>query len=245
MVNVSWNYADISRMIDHSLLRPETTLEAFETGCRLAAAYQTGSVCIQPHYLARCTELLSGSGVKSSTVIGFPHGGHRTAVKVAEARQAIADGGEELDVVCNISRVVSGDWDYVRSDLEAVIELAHAAHAKVKVIFENCYLNAPQKIRLCEICTELRADWVKTSTGYGSSGSTLEDLRLMRQYSGPDVQVKAAGGIRDLDALLACRELGVTRVGASATQAMLDECRRRLQLPPLEFVATVAAPAGY
>lgn len=242
---MNYQYADISRMIDHSLLRPETTLDAFEVGCRLAVAYQAGSVCIQPHYLSRCAELLAGSGVKASTVIGFPHGGHRTAVKVAESRQAIADGGEELDLVCNISRVVSGDWDYVRSDLQAVIELTHAANAKVKVIFENCYLNTAQKIRLCEICTELQADWVKTSTGYGSSGATMEDLQLMRQHSGAAVQVKAAGGVRDLDALLACREIGVTRIGASATQTILDDCRRRLQLPPIAFNATVATPMGY
>ncbi|MFM7055903.1 MAG: deoxyribose-phosphate aldolase [Planctomycetota bacterium] len=235
---MAYSYPDISRMIDHSLLRPETTLHAFELGCRLAVAYQAGSVCIQPHYLARCAEILQGSGVRASTVIGFPHGGHRTSVKVAEARQALMDGGEELDLVCNISRVVSGDWDTVRNDLSAVIEVTHAAGQKVKVIFENCYLNTAQKIRLCELCTELQADWVKTSTGYGSSGATMEDLQLMRMHSGPNVQVKAAGGVRDLDSLLRCRELGVTRIGASATQAMLDECRRRLQLPPVSFVAT-------
>ena len=241
---MEYSYNDISRMIDHSLLRPDTTLEAFETGCRLAVAYQAGSVCIQPHYLKRCAEILQGSGVRASTVIGFPHGGHCTSVKVAEARQALLDGGEELDLVCNISRVVSGDWDTVRDDLQAVIEVTHAVGQKVKVIFENCYLNTDQKVRLCEICTELRADWVKTSTGYGSSGATLEDLQLMRTHSGPQVQVKAAGGVRDLDTLLRCRELGVSRIGASATQAMLDECRRRLQLPPISFTAVVSSQ-GY
>lgn len=241
---MEYSYNDISRMIDHSLLRPDTTLEAFETGCRLAVAYQAGSVCIQPHYLKRCAEILQGSGVRASTVIGFPHGGHRTSVKVAEARQALLDGGEELDLVCNISRVVSADWDTVRDDLQAVIEVTHAAGQKVKVIFENCYLNKDQKVRLCELCTELQADWVKTSTGYGSSGATLEDLQLMRTHSGPQVQVKAAGGVRDLDTLLRCRELGVTRIGASATQAMLDECRRRLQLPPISFTAVVSSQ-GY
>ncbi len=241
---MTYSYHDISRMIDHSLLRPDTTLEAFEIGCQLALAYQTGSVCIQPHYLSRCAEILCGSGVRASTVIGFPHGGHRTSVKVAEARQALEDGGEELDLVCNISRAVSGDWETVRDDLKAVIDVTHAAGQKVKVIFENCFLNTAQKIRLCEICTELQADWVKTSTGYGSSGATLEDLQLMRTHSGPNVQVKAAGGIRDLDSLLRCRELGVTRIGASATQAMLDDCRRRLLLPPVSF--TASAPShGY
>lgn len=242
---MEYSYNDISRMIDHSLLRPETTLDAFEIGCQLAVAYQAGSVCIQPHYLARCAEILRGSGVRASTVIGFPHGGHRTSVKVAEARQALADGGEELDLVCNISRVVSGDWDYVRADLQAVIEVTHAAAQKVKVIFENCFLNTAQKIRLCEICTELRADWVKTSTGYGTGGATLDDLRLMRAHSGADVQVKAAGGVRDLDTLLQCRELGVSRIGASATQAMLDECRRRLQLPAVDFRGHALPQLGY
>jgi len=240
----NYDYHQISRMIDHSLLRPASTIDEFEQGCRLAVTYQTGSVCIQPHYLARCAELLKESGVHPSTVIGFPHGGHSTSVKVAEARQALLDGGEELDLVCNISRVVSGDWDYVTTDLRAVIELTHDAGQKVKVIFENCYLTDAQKIRLCEICTELQADWVKTSTGYGTSGSTFADLQLMRQSSGPAVQIKAAGGIRDLDGVLKCRELGISRVGASATQAILDECRRRLNLPALAVTGPVTS-AGY
>ena len=241
---MDYTYEDISRMIDHSLLKPSLTFVDFETGCRMAIVYQAGSVCIQPHYLKRCAEILKDSGVKASTVIGFPHGGHCTATKVAEARQALADGGEELDLVCNISRVLSGDWDYVKADLKAVIEVTHAAGQKVKVIFENCYLNDDQKIRLCEICTELKADWVKTSTGYGTGGATMEDLRLMRKHSGPAVQVKAAGGVRDMDALLQCREIGVTRIGASVTQAMLDECRLRLKLAPIHFDAN-AVTDGY
>jgi deoxyribose-phosphate aldolase len=230
-----FTYEDISRMIDHSLLKPSLTIHDFELGCRLAAVYKAGSVCIQPHYLKRCAEILRGSGCRASTVIGFPHGGHVTSVKVAEARQALADGGEELDLVCNISRVVSGDWDSVRADLAAVIEVTHAAGQKVKVIFENCYLTDAQKIRLCEICSELQADWVKTSTGYGTGGATMDDLRLMRKHSAPVVQVKAAGGVRDLDALLQCREIGVSRIGASATQSMLDDCRKRLGLEPILF----------
>ena len=237
-------YERISRMIDHSLLKPNTLVSEFEAGCHMAARYRTGSVCIQPHYLRRCVEILEGSGVQASTVIGFPHGGHRTSVKVAEAEQALADGAQELDLVCNISRAVSGDWEFVKTDLAAVIDLTHAAGQKVKVIFENCYLTDEQKIRLCEICTELKADWVKTSTGYGSHGATMDDLRLMRKYSGASVQVKAAGGIRDLAALLKCREIGVTRVGASATQSILDEHRRQLQLPPILTGATTAGD-GY
>ncbi|MFN7994855.1 MAG: deoxyribose-phosphate aldolase [Bryobacteraceae bacterium] len=226
---MEYTYQDIAKMIDHSLLNPTLTVDDFERGIRLATDYDVASVCIVPYYLKRCAELLRGSAVKASTTIGFPHGCHTTAIKLAEARQALADGCEELDMVVNISKVLSGDWDYVRADLAAVIEAAHAAGQKVKVIFENCYLADAQKIRLCEICGELRADWVKTSTGYGTGGATLEDLALMRRHSPAYVQVKAAGGIRDLDALLKVRELGVTRVGATRTASMLNECRRRLE----------------
>ena len=191
--------------------------------------YDVASVCIMPYYLKRCAEILAGQRrVKASTTIGFPHGGHTTAIKVAEAQQALADGGEELDMVVNISKVLSGDWDYVRADIGAVIDVTHAAGQKVKVIFENCYLNDEQKITLCEICGELSADWVKTSTGYGTGGATLEDLKLMRQHSPAHVQVKAAGGVRTLDALLEVRALGVTRCGATRTAEILDECRKRL-----------------
>ncbi|MBM3502121.1 MAG: deoxyribose-phosphate aldolase, partial [Armatimonadetes bacterium] len=168
------------------------------------------------------------TGVKASTTVGFPHGGHTTAVKLAEARQALEDGGEELDMVINISQALSGNWDHVRADIAAVVGAAHEAGQKAKVIFENCYLTDEQKIRLCEICGELGADWVKTSTGYGAGGATVEDVRLMRAHSPAHVQVKAAGGVRTLDGLLEMRALGVTRVGASRTQEMLDECRRRL-----------------
>jgi deoxyribose-phosphate aldolase len=188
-----------------------------------------------PYYLGRCSEKLTGTRVKSSTTIGFPHGGNTTAIKVAEAERALADGGEELDMVVNISKVLSGDWDYVRNDLKAVIDVTHQAEQKVKVIFENCYLNDDQKIRLCEICSELNADWVKTSTGYGSGGATHDDLKLMREHAAVHVQVKAAGGVRDLDALIAVKELGVTRSGATRTQEMMDECRKRLGMTQVQF----------
>ncbi|MBE3133945.1 MAG: deoxyribose-phosphate aldolase [Acidobacteria bacterium] len=225
---MDYTYADVAKMIDHSLLNPALTVEELEQGCRVALDYDTASVCILPYYLKRCAEILKGSDVRASTTIGFPHGGHTTAVKRAEARQAIADGGEELDMVVNISKVRSGDWDYVRADIGAVVEAAHDAGRKVKVIFENCYLDDAQKIRLCQICGDLRADWVKTSTGYGTGGATHEDLKLMRRHAPAHVQVKAAGGVRDLDALLAVRALGVTRAGATRTRDILDECRRRL-----------------
>jgi deoxyribose-phosphate aldolase len=225
---MDYTYSDVAKMIDHSLLNPVLTTPELEKGCRLAVEYDVGSVCIMPYYLKRCAEILQGSTVRASTTIGFPHGGHTTAVKVAETEQALADGGQELDMVVNISKVLSGDWDYVRADIAAVIHLTHQHGQKVKVIFENCYLNNDQKIKLCEICGQLGADWVKTSTGYGTGGATNEDLMLMRQHAPKNVQVKAAGGVRDLDRLLEVRALGVTRVGATRTAEMLDECKRRL-----------------
>ena len=233
-----FTYEDVAKMIDHSLLNPTLSIDDLQAGIELALAYDVASVCIMPYFMKRCANLLAGSAVKASTTIGFPHGGHTTAIKRAEAVQAIDDGCEELDMVVNISQVLSGDWDYVRQDIAAVIEVAHGAGQKVKVIFENCYLNDDQKTRLCQICTELQADWVKTSSGYGTGGATHEDLRLMRENSGPQVQVKAAGGVRDLDALLAVRELGVTRCGASRTSEMMDDARQRLGLSAIKLTAT-------
>jgi len=214
-------------MIDHSLLNPALTADQLERGIQIALKHEVASVCIMPFYLKRCSELLKGSGVQASTTIGFPHGGHSTSVKISETKQALADGGQELDVVINISQVISGNWDYVRSEIAAITELIHGANEKVKIIFENCYLNDTQKIRLCEICGELQTDWVKTSTGYGISGATPEDIQLMRKHSPRFVQVKAAGGIRDLDAVLMFRGLGANRIGCSRTAEIMEECKLR------------------
>lgn len=241
---MDYTYTDISKMIDHSLLQPMLDVSTLNAGIQLAVAYDAASVCIMPYYLKRCAELMADSTVKPSTVIGFPHGGHTTAIKAKEAEQAVADGCEELDMVVNISKVLSGDWDYVKADVKAVIDVAHAAGQKVKVIFENCYLTDEHKVRLCEICSELKADWVKTSTGYGTGGATIEDLTLMRKHAADHVQVKAAGGVRDFDKLLQVRALGVSRIGASATKPILDLCRERLGLPPI--TVTDAGPvSGY
>tara|TARA_R110002095_G_scaffold115506_7_gene100792 strand:+ start:1638 stop:2336 length:699 start_codon:yes stop_codon:yes gene_type:complete len=229
---MEFTYLDIAKMIDHSLLKPTLTTEDLEAGCQLALAYDVASVCIMPFYLKRCAELLAGSTVKASTTIGFPHGGHTTCVKQAEAERAIADGCEELDMVVNISHVLSGDWKLVADEIELITGITHQAGQKIKVIFENCYLSEKQKIELCRICAGLGVDWVKTSTGYGTGGATLEDLKLMRIESPDNVQVKAAGGIRTLDQLLEVRAIGVSRVGASATQTILDTCRERLGLSP-------------
>jgi deoxyribose-phosphate aldolase len=224
----SYTYADIAKMIDHSLLNPTLSERDLEAGCRLAVDYDVATVCVMPYFLPRAVDLLRGSAVGPGTTVGFPHGGHTTETKLAEARQALDAGATELDMVVNVSKVRGGDWAYVRAEIAALTELTHARGARIKVIFENCHLDDPMKIALCHICGELDVDWVKTSTGYGGGGATIEDLKLMRRETPAHIQVKAAGGIRDLDALLAVRELGVTRLGASATKAMLDEVKRRL-----------------
>ena len=240
-----FDYPSIAKMIDHSLLNPSLTTSELEDGCLLAVRYDVASVCILPYTLARCAEILADSTVKASTTIGFPHGGHSTATKLTEVQQALEDGGQELDAVINISKARSGDWRYVRDELLALTEMVHSGGAKIKVIFENAYLDDSAKIRLCQICGEIGADWVKTSTGYAPSGATLPDLQLMRKHSPASVQVKAAGGIRDLDALLAVRAIGVSRVGATRTESMLEDCRRRLGLEPITQVVTQPAPVGY
>jgi deoxyribose-phosphate aldolase len=225
---MDYTYLDIAKMIDHSLLNPVLTDEELEGGCRLARKYDVASACVKPYFLKRCAELLAGSSVAASTVLGFPHGGNTTAVKVAEAEAALRDGGAELDMVVNIGKVLSQDWDYVREDIRAVVDVTHAGGGIVKVIFENCYLQDSHKIRLCEICAEVGANFVKTSTGYGTGGATVADLKLMRKHSPPHIRVKAAGGVRTLDALLEVRAIGVSRSGATRTAEMLDECKRRI-----------------
>ncbi|VTS06519.1 deoxyribose-phosphate aldolase [Tuwongella immobilis] len=222
--------ADLAKMFDHSLLQPVMTDADLEAGCAVAREYGVASVCIKPYAVKAAVQWLAGSGVIVGTVIGFPHGGHLTSIKVAEAEAAMADGATELDMVVNIGKVLSGDWDFVAADIAAVVKVAHANGAKVKVIFENCFLKDEHKEKLCEICGQLNVDWVKTSTGYGVDGATDHDLQLMRRCSPPHVQVKAAGGVRTYERLLAVRAMGVTRVGATATKAILDECKRNLGL---------------
>ncbi len=224
-----YTYSEIAKMIDHSLLQPVLTDAELEQGCGLARAYDVASVCIKPYAVRLAARLLTGSTVVVGTTIGFPHGGHATVIKAAEAEQALRDGAREVDMVVNIGKVLSKEWRAVAEDIRAVVEAAHRGQALVKVIFENCYLADEHKEQLCRICGEVGADYVKTSTGYGSSGALDEDLRLMRRCSPPHVKVKAAGGVRTLDRLLAVRALGVSRVGATATQAILDECKTRFE----------------
>jgi deoxyribose-phosphate aldolase len=223
------SYAALAKMLDHSLLQQTLTDADLDAGCRLAREYNVASVCIKPYAVKRAAQLLAGSTVAVGTTIGFPHGGHLTAVKVYEAQQAMADGARELDMVVNIGKVLSRDWAFVADDVRAVVEAAHKGGALVKVIFENCFLADEHKEQLCRICGEVGADFVKTSTGYGSTGATDEDLKLMRRCSPPHVQVKAAGGVRTYERLLAVRALGVTRVGATATKAILDACKAALK----------------
>jgi deoxyribose-phosphate aldolase len=260
---MTYSYLDLSKMIDHSLLQPTLSDRELEDGCRLAARYQVASVCIKPYAVKQAVEWLRGTDVVVGCVIGFPHGNSATEVKRYETEVACRDGAREIDMVVNLGKALSGDWEYVEEDIRAVCDEAHGHGAKVKVIFENDFLAQGGaglsadaiKIRLCEICERAGADWVKTSTGYGFvkqpdgsynyKGATEHDLRLMRAHVSDRVQVKAAGGVRDLDGLIKVRELGSTRCGASATAAMLDEYRQREAAGTLEAKAGVIGGGGY
>lgn len=242
---MKYTYTELAKMIDHSLLHPTLTDAELEEGCRLAAKYGVASVCVKPYFVKRAAELLRGTGVLTGAVIGFPHGNSATEVKRYETEVACRDGAVEIDMVINIGKALGGDWDYVEAEIKAVCDEAHRHRAQVKVIFENDYLTeggaglGPDefKARLCRIAERAGADWVKTSTGYGFvkgpdgkysyQGATEHDLRLMRTNCSQRVQVKAAGGVRDLDALIRVRDLGASRCGASATAAILDEYQRR------------------
>ena len=242
---MKYTYEELAKMIDHSLLHPTMTDQELEDGCKLAAKYGVASVCIKPYAVKRAAELLRGSGVLVGAVIGFPHGNSATESKRYETELACRDGAAEIDMVINIGKALSGDWEYVERDVQAVCDEAHGRGAKVKVIFENDYLTKGGaglgsddfKKKLCQLCERAGADWVKTSTGYGFvkqadgsynyKGATEHDLALMRASVSSRVQVKAAGGVRDLDGLIKVRDLGGSRCGATATAAMLDEYRRR------------------
>jgi len=212
----------LAKTIDHSLLRPELTEQDVIEGCELAKHYHVASVCVRPYHVPLATKVLAGSDVAVGTVIGFPHGSTTTATKAFEAREAVENGAVELDMVLNIGELRSGHADYVRDDIAAVVEAA-GGKAIVKVIFENAYLNDEQKVLACHLTEQAGADFVKTSTGFAETGMTYEDLKLMRASTGPNIQVKAAHGIRTLEGALAAIDLGVTRIGARATAAILDE----------------------
>jgi deoxyribose-phosphate aldolase len=218
---------DITKAIDHSLLRPELDDAFIDDGCRLAADYDVASVCCRPADVARAAALLGGTDVAVGTTVGFPHGNHLTETKLAEARHALDDGATELDMVLLIGALKSGRDAEVMADISAIVELAHDNGAIVKVIFENHYLTDEEKVRACHLSEAAGADFVKTSTGFAAGGATHDDLRLMRANVSPRVQVKAAGGVRTLDALIEVMALGVTRVGATQTKPIVDDFRAR------------------
>jgi deoxyribose-phosphate aldolase len=221
------SYEQVAQMIDHSLLRPELTPAEVIVGCELAERYRVASVCVKPCDVELAAKALRGSSVKVGTVVGFPHGNSATATKVFEAKLAMEQGAVELDMVLNIGRLRGGEAEYVLGDIQAVVEAAKGGGALVKVILENAYLSDEQKVLGSQLSERAGADFVKTSTGFAPSGATLEDLRLMRETVSPQVQVKAAGGVRTLDALLEVMRVGTTRVGATATAAILDDFKAR------------------
>ncbi len=216
---------EVAQVIDHSLLRPTLTDVELEAGCRAAAEWGVATVCIKPYFVSRARELLQGSAVKTGTTVGFPHGGHVISVKVAEARAALGQGAQEIDMVVNIGKAKSGDWDYLEDEIVAVTEAAHQEGGLIKIILENCYLTDDEKRQLCRISKAAGADFIKTSTGFGTGGATDEDLRLMLEEAGDAMGVKAAGGLRTYAAVARVMEMGVKRVGASQTESILAQCR--------------------
>jgi deoxyribose-phosphate aldolase len=222
----------LSKYIDHSLLHPTMTDKDLEEGLQVAIKYQTATVCIKPYAIKRAAEVLKDTGVEVCTVIGFPHGSNSTSIKVAETLECIQLGATEIDMVVNVGKVLGGDWEYVSADIQEVLNACHANNAILKVIFENDYLETSHKIKLCEICSALKVDFIKTSTGYGfvkqadgtflTKGATIDDLKLMRKHADPAVQIKAAGGIRNLKDMLAAIDAGATRIGATATAAIIE-----------------------
>ena len=218
-------YRDVAKTIDHSLLRPELTTELVRAGVDLALRYDVASATVRPADVELAAAVVAGSDVMISTVVGFPHGSHTTATKAAEAAELVRLGADEIDMVLNIGRLISGEDEYVERDIRAVVEASDGR--TVKVIFENAYLDDAQKIRACELTAAAGAHFVKTSTGFAASGATIDDLKLMREHSPAHVQVKAAGGVRTLDALLEVMNVGVTRIGATATETMLEDFKAR------------------
>ena len=218
---------DIAQMLDHSTLQPWLTDEDIRHGCETALKYGTASVCARPCDVPILAEMLRGSGVKVCTVIGFPHGTNETAVKLAESELAPKEGCEELDMVLNIGKLKLGDDAYVENEIRMLADAAHAAGAILKVILETCYLTEEEKIRACRLSERAGADFVKTSTGYGSAGCKIEDLKLMRANVSEKVRIKGSGGIRDLDTVLSARAAGASRCGVSATEKIMAEAEAR------------------
>ena len=235
---------DIAKMLDHSTLQPFLTEADIRKGCELALKYDCASVCARPCDVPILAEMLKGSDVKVCTVIGFPHGSHETAIKVAEAKLALEEGCTELDMVINIGKMIAGDHDYVRNEIKLLADAAHEKGAILKVILETCYLTDEQKITCCKLAEAAGADFVKTSTGYGSKGCTIDDLKLMRAAVSANVRVKGSGGIRDLDTVLSARAVGASRCGVSATAAIMAEAEKRYAEGTLVEVTELTEMSG-
>ena len=229
---------DLAKMIDHSILSPTMTDSDLERECAVARKYDVASVCVKPYAVKRAAEVLESSDVLIGCVIGFPAGNSAIEVKAFEAAKACGDGAVEIDMVINIGKALQGDWDYVEKEIAEVTNVCHDHDAVVKVIFETDYVTREEDIvRLCEICTKVGADYVKTSTGFGFvkgddgkysyTGATIPILELMKRSVGPAVRVKAAGGVRTLDGLLAVREAGCSRCGATATITIMEDAIER------------------
>ncbi len=218
-------YEEIAKMIDHSMLKPEMTDEEIEDGCKLADRYKVAAVSVRPSDIKLAKKVLKDSEVLIDTIIGFPHGTTTTLTKVTEAKEAIENGAVELDVVLNIGKLKSKDFEYVKQDLQAVAEIAKKNRVIIKVIFENCYLSEDEIIAACKICNEIGVDFIKTSTGFGSGGALDKDLKLMRKYAKPGIQLKAAGGVRSLERAIEVKMLGCTRFGCTVTAGILERLK--------------------
>lgn len=250
---MNYSLQQIAKMIDHSLLHPTMTDADLIAGCELAKRYDVATVCIKPYFVKQAAELLKDSTVKVCTVVGFPHGSSTIQQKVAETRQACKDGATEIDMVVNVGKVLSEDWRYVKKEINAILKESHKYGAILKVIFENDFLPKDKlKIKLCKICSIVGVEFVKTSTGYGYvkqangdynyKGATEHDLLLMRKHSSEKVQIKAAGGVRTLDGLLKVMDIGVTRLGATATATIIEDAKKRLGL---EVIEVTTSTIGY
>lgn len=214
--------AQFARMIDHTLLKNTAIRKDIELLCSEALEFGFASVCVHPFYVGMCSSILHKSSTKVCTVIGFPHGMHRTGVKIAETMQAIHDGAQEIDMVIQVGALIDGDKDIVWNDIRSVVDTAHQSGAVVKAIIETSVLNEEQKISACEIVSDAGADFIKTSTGFAGGGATIEDIRLLRSHVDSDIQVKASGGIRTFEQAFAMIQAGATRIGTSSGVAMLS-----------------------
>lgn len=218
---------ELAKVIDHSLLQPNANDDDLQVACEIARRFSVACLIVRPYQVAKAVKTMQGSGVPVGTTVGFPHGAHASKAKACEAELALEDGAMELDMVANIGAAKSGDWKLVEQDISSVVEVAQKRQIPLKVIIEACYLTEEEKIEICKVVKSAGAQFVKSTTGYGPWGARPEDIRLMREIVGPHFGVKASGGIRTLDAVLALLDAGANRIGTSSTYAIMEECARR------------------